>query len=322
MNPLHDRLAELLADWRDDPVRFVEEAFTGDPRQPPPTLEEWQREALRAVATHDRVAIRSGHGVGKALAVGQTVFTPNGRRMIGQLKAGDYVAAPDGTFVRVFGVYPQGMRPLYRVSFNDGTSVLADEDHLWFTQDRREVEKRCAGSVRTTKDIARTLMSPKQRMILSRHAPKRWNHSLPPVAPMVLPEVVTTIDPYAAGRSLDPKDIVVFMGGSVRQRTACLRGMIDAAASATNIVHGATLQFGVGFSPVAAMAAYLCRSLGGWASIGAKGVLRMGRVPTADVLSPVVADARKVRVRETFITDVQFERQGEAVCIKVEHMDE
>ena len=50
---------QALLRWRDNPVSFVEEALKATP-------EDWQREALEALATDDRVAIRSGHGVGKS----------------------------------------------------------------------------------------------------------------------------------------------------------------------------------------------------------------------------------------------------------------
>lgn len=49
----------LLARWKDDPVRFAAEALR---------LRVWSRQAdlLRAVATHKRVAVRSGHKIGKS----------------------------------------------------------------------------------------------------------------------------------------------------------------------------------------------------------------------------------------------------------------
>lgn len=52
-------LQAVLQAWRDDPVRFVREALRADP-------EPWQEEALIAIAEEDRLAIRSGHGVGKS----------------------------------------------------------------------------------------------------------------------------------------------------------------------------------------------------------------------------------------------------------------
>jgi len=49
---------EAIAALRADPTLFVEEVLNATPQA-------WQAKALKAIATHDRVAIKSGHGVGK-----------------------------------------------------------------------------------------------------------------------------------------------------------------------------------------------------------------------------------------------------------------
>jgi hypothetical protein len=56
---MQKNLTEILTRWALDPVLFVEEGLGATP-------EPWQAEALRAINTEDRVAIRSGHGVGKS----------------------------------------------------------------------------------------------------------------------------------------------------------------------------------------------------------------------------------------------------------------
>ena len=49
---------DLLVKIHADPVFFVENILQAEPQW-------WQASALRAVASHDRVSIKSGHGVGK-----------------------------------------------------------------------------------------------------------------------------------------------------------------------------------------------------------------------------------------------------------------
>ncbi len=63
---MDDKLLAKITAWRDDPVLFVREAFGVVDTPEHPALEEWQEKALRAIVTNDRVAIRSGHGVGKS----------------------------------------------------------------------------------------------------------------------------------------------------------------------------------------------------------------------------------------------------------------
>lgn len=48
----------MIAAWANDPVLFVRQALGAEP-------DEWQAEALMALTTNDKIAIRSGHGVGK-----------------------------------------------------------------------------------------------------------------------------------------------------------------------------------------------------------------------------------------------------------------
>jgi intein/homing endonuclease len=70
-------------------------------------------------------------GVGKLASVNSLVHTPNGWRRIGDIKTGDIVHAPDGRSVNVIGVYPQGVKKLYKITFEDGRAVEAGGEHLW-----------------------------------------------------------------------------------------------------------------------------------------------------------------------------------------------
>ncbi|RKZ06952.1 hypothetical protein DRQ25_12740 [Candidatus Fermentibacteria bacterium] len=80
-------------------------------------------------------------GIGKLNHVLTPVLTPEKWRPIGELAVGDLVMARDGKPYPVTGIYPQGIKPLFRVTFNDGASVLAGAEHLWlvrsFNDDQR-----------------------------------------------------------------------------------------------------------------------------------------------------------------------------------------
>ncbi|HCY80553.1 MAG TPA: terminase B, partial [Xanthomarina gelatinilytica] len=53
-----DKATETLLKLRNDPVLFVEKVLKATPQK-------WQKEALLGIQKNDKVAIRSGHGVGK-----------------------------------------------------------------------------------------------------------------------------------------------------------------------------------------------------------------------------------------------------------------
>jgi transcriptional regulator with XRE-family HTH domain len=59
------------------------------------------------------------------------VLTPKGFKLIGDIEPGDQVCNPDGTIARVIRVTDNGRKQFYRVTLADGSSVEADEDHLW-----------------------------------------------------------------------------------------------------------------------------------------------------------------------------------------------
>src|SRR5487761_95646 len=66
-----------------------------------------------------------------ALDVDTPVLTVTGWKRMGDIEVGDRLVDPRGDDSKVTGVYPRGMRPVYRVTLADGRFVLADAEHLW-----------------------------------------------------------------------------------------------------------------------------------------------------------------------------------------------
>jgi predicted phage terminase large subunit-like protein len=80
---------------------------------------------------HYQAMAGGASGNGKALCNQQLIPTPQGYRRFGNIREGDYVIGSNGKPTKVIGVYPQGIRPCSRVTFSDGSSVTAADDHLW-----------------------------------------------------------------------------------------------------------------------------------------------------------------------------------------------
>jgi len=68
---------------------------------------------------------------GRAQPVSTKVLTPEGFRPIGELRVGDLVIGSDGAPTPVLGVYPQGVKDVYRVTAQDGAWTLCCGEHLW-----------------------------------------------------------------------------------------------------------------------------------------------------------------------------------------------
>ena len=79
----------------------------------------------------DFIIIAGRPSMGKAQPLDARVKTPTGWKRMGELRIGDELAAVDGAPSRVAGVYPQGERQVYRVTFSDGRSTECCAEHLW-----------------------------------------------------------------------------------------------------------------------------------------------------------------------------------------------
>ncbi len=68
---------------------------------------------------------------GRAQPYDAKVLTPEGYRPIGSLAVGDLVIGSWGLPTPVLGVFPQGVRDVYRVTTQDGASTVCCGEHLW-----------------------------------------------------------------------------------------------------------------------------------------------------------------------------------------------
>ena len=82
--------------------------------------------------THNRgLLIAAAAGSGKMSRNTSLVRVPGGWKQIGKLRVGNLVMAPDGTYTKVVGVFPQGKKQLYRITFSDGRTHECGWEHLW-----------------------------------------------------------------------------------------------------------------------------------------------------------------------------------------------
>ena len=82
------------------------------------------------LATNSDITIFGGNR-GGPLLVDTKVVTPFGYRRIGDLEAGDIISATDGGMQRVVYRKDHGKLPAYRLTFIDGSTIIASYDHLW-----------------------------------------------------------------------------------------------------------------------------------------------------------------------------------------------
>ena len=129
------------------------------------------------------------HLVGGPLRVDQRLATPTGWKPIGAAEVGDEVFSVDGKPTRIIGVYPQGVLPMYRVTFTDGAQVLCDGTHPW-TVSRRN------GMTRTI-----PLSQIVDEGLFDDNGPTKrtHRHRIPVAKPLQLPDAWLPLDPYLLG---------------------------------------------------------------------------------------------------------------------------
>lgn len=68
---------------------------------------------------------------GKALLDSELIYTPYGSKKIGFADIGDIIYGDDGNLTTIVGVYPQEFVDTYKVTFEDGRSVVCCGQHQW-----------------------------------------------------------------------------------------------------------------------------------------------------------------------------------------------
>ncbi len=103
----------------------------------------------------DLVVVAGRPSMGKAQPLDARVRTPGGWRAMGSLAVGDALASVDGAPSVVTGVYPQGLRQVYRVQFSDGRSCECCAEHLWRVHYRGWTAPRILSTARVVQMLAR-----------------------------------------------------------------------------------------------------------------------------------------------------------------------
>jgi replicative DNA helicase len=115
----------------------------------------------------DFIIIAGRPSMGKAQPLDARVRTLAGWTRMGDLRLGDELASVDGRRSRVRGIYPQGVKPIYRITFSDGRAAECTADHLWRVHYRSWTEPRTL----TTEKVAAMLRRARYRHRLWIDAP-------------------------------------------------------------------------------------------------------------------------------------------------------
>ena len=95
------------------------------------TMRDYQKRIVDKVVKTNRTIVSACTSAGKAVTLDTDILTPQGFVKMRDIHIGSKVYDENGKLTTVIGEYPQGLKDVYEVSFNDGTSVKCCKDHLW-----------------------------------------------------------------------------------------------------------------------------------------------------------------------------------------------
>lgn len=112
---------------------------------------------------------------GKALLDSELIYTPYGPKKIGFVDIGDIIYGDDGKLTTIVGVYPQGFVDMYKVTFEDGRSIVCCGQHQWKVKYHGDYKVMSTMGIihsdfqKMTIDIGEAVDFPERRWLMSPH---------------------------------------------------------------------------------------------------------------------------------------------------------
>lgn len=179
--------------------------------------------------------IISPMGTGKAQPLTSKILTPDGFKTMGDMHIGSDVIGYDGKPHKVIGVFPQGIRPVYKLTFSDGSIVECDEEHLWNVNTYEQREKNIWDKklkkqkhISDNTFITMSLKEIKQNGLYKIHNDGRLRkkYKIPKNRPVEFNEKKLEVDPYLLG---------YFIGDGTFSNAEIKIGKIDIEETSRNL---------------------------------------------------------------------------------------
>lgn len=92
-----------------------------------------QSEAWEAWESPDitELGYGGGAGGGKEVRHDTPILTDSGWKLARDISFEDKLVSVDGEYTRIVGIYPQGIKELYTITFDDGVTATVGLEHLW-----------------------------------------------------------------------------------------------------------------------------------------------------------------------------------------------
>lgn len=152
-------------------------------------LYQYQIDGVDFLSKKKKALLGDQMGLGKAQPLSSRILTPNGWMLMGDMSIGQEVINSNGGVSKVTGVFPQGIKDVFKVTFRDGATVRCCEEHLWSitTPDRKW--RGAASVVKQLKDFRHSLAQA--------NGNAKWH--IETVGTVEFPKRDLPLDPYLMG---------------------------------------------------------------------------------------------------------------------------
>lgn len=218
------------------PVKRAERKILGREKQIQSIMAAFSRPELC------NVILLAPAGSGKALSDDELIAVNDERGYVrmGDIAVDDEVFDEMGNPTRVLGVYPQGLKRAYRVTFANGASIVCNDEHLWCVRDQWSHRKNKPYDVMTLSDMmAKGINQQKAMPSGSVHSEHQW--FVPRAGAVDRKDATLPVPPYALGAfiatgcwNLHGDDLLAMTldDSFVADKVACLLGAVAQRADA------------------------------------------------------------------------------------------
>ena len=163
---------------------------TVDGLRPEVKLYDFQKVGIHFLDTIQSGLMGYDMGLGKCQPLDSRLLTPSGWKKMADIKIGNEVFGSDGLPHKVIGVYPQGKKDIYKVTFTDGSSVESCDEHLWTVRTATHKARGVGYKTLQLKDIQKAGL---------RDSSGNTKWFIPLVDPLYFEDSIQPVDPYVLG---------------------------------------------------------------------------------------------------------------------------
>ena len=144
--------------------------------------------------------VSAGRRWGKALDINTPILTVNGWRTMESIKVGDYVYSWNGQPVEVIAVSEIiNERPCYQIDFNGAESIVCDEQHLWYSENKSH-RRALSDNKRRKHSFVECIRTTKEMLEQGLRKGKDYNFTIPHTKTLDFQQdLKLSVSPYTLG---------------------------------------------------------------------------------------------------------------------------